>query len=230
MNIKVNPKVILKFFMYIITFLLFMHILGLFSKYYLGDSSFFGLIPFFHFNYEKNIPTFYSAVALLISSVLLLFIAVTHKKENSPYFLWILLAIIFLFLSIDEISSIHENLTAPTRKLFNSSELLYFAWTIPYGFMLIVFVSAYLKFLINLPRNIMILFVISGAIFVTGAIGFEMLSGREFELNGKSLLYAFLATIEELLEMLGIAIFIYTLLKYIVIQFKFLKITVTELE
>jgi len=70
---------------------------------------------------------------LLIASILLSFIASAHKKTNSPYVLWAILAAIFLFFSIDEISSIHESLTAPVREIFNTSGLLFFAWVIPYG-------------------------------------------------------------------------------------------------
>jgi hypothetical protein len=75
----------------------------------------------------------------------------------------------------------------------------------------------------------MILFLVSGSIFVSGAIGFELLGGRQAELYGKdNVLYCFFYTCEELLEMLGVAVFIYTLLRYMVEQFKFMAITVAN--
>jgi len=75
----------------------------------------------------------------------------------------------------------------------------------------------------------MYLFVVTGVTFITGAIGFEMIGGRHFDLHGKNnLLYSLIYTCEELLEMLGIVIFIYTLLKYIVSEFKVLTIAITE--
>ncbi len=92
-----------------------------------------------------------------------------------------------------------------------------------------IFVIAYLKFLIGLPKRIMVLFVVSGLIFVSGAIGFELLGGRHAELYGTSdLVYTIYYTCEELLEMLGIATFIYTLLSYITSQFTFLTLTIKE--
>ena len=75
----------------------------------------------------------------------------------------------------------------------------------------------------------MIMFLISGSIFVLGAIGFELLGGRQADLYGtNNVLYSIITTSEELLEMLGIAIFIYTLLTYIVNQFEALVLTVSK--
>jgi len=148
---------------------------------------------------------------------------------DSSYLPWLGLAIIFLFLSIDETASFHERLITPVRESLNTSGLLYYAWVIPYGIALTVFVIAYLKFLMSLPKNIMILFVVSGATFVSGALGFELVGGRYVEIHGSSnLLYSFFYTCEEFLEMLGIVIFIYTLLTYIVSQFKFFELSVNE--
>lgn len=61
------------------------------------------------------------------------------------------------------------------------------------------------------------LFVLSGITFVAGAIGFELIGGREAELFGSNnLTYSLYYTCE---EMLGVVIFIYTLLTYIVDHF-----------
>ena len=81
---------------------------------------------------------------------------------------------------------IHERLRVPVRNSLGVSGLLYNAWVIPYGIALVVFVIAYLRFLMSLPKKIMILFIVSGATFVAGAIGFESLSGRQNELYGRN--------------------------------------------
>lgn len=230
MNIEIYPKTIFKYLLYIILFLLCANIVGLVFKFYFGHNYVYGLVPLFDFNHEKNIPTLYSSIALILVSVLLLLIAVKHKKNNTSYLPWAILSIIFLFLSIDETATIHDGLIYIAAKdSLNTSGLFFYAWVIPYGIALIVFVIAYLKFLTNLPRNIMVLFIISGSIFVTGAIGFELIEGKVDELYGvDNLLYSILYTVEELLEMFGIALFIYTLLIYIVSQFGRFTITITE--
>lgn len=75
----------------------------------------------------------------------------------------------------------------------------------------------------------MILFLVSGTTFISGAIGFEMLGGRQADLYGtNNVLYSFYYTCEESLEMIGIAIFIYTLLSYMVNQFGDIKITISK--
>ena len=139
------------------------------------------------------------------------------------------LAVIFLFLSIDEISSIHERLTKLVRALLDTSGLLFSAWVIPYGLAVIVFVAAYLRFLIRLPKKIMFLFVVSGMIFVLGAVGIELLEGHHYELHGSAdVTFAVFYTIEEFMEMFGIALFIYTLLSYIESEFGLITITVNK--
>ena len=149
------------------------------------------------------------------------------SRVTSPLVSWLILAFIFLFLSIDETAMIHEKLVEYFRESFNTSGIFYYAWVVPYGVALILILFAYINFLKELPRYIMILFLISGAIYILGAIGFEMASGRHHELYGKkNLIYSILFTCEEFLEMLGILIFIYALLTYITIKFKTLEITI----
>jgi len=216
MKITICPKKIFKKNLYLILILLAANIIGLFATRYLDHELVHGLVRYFDFNTEKNIPTFYSAIALLISGFLLFFIALTPRKSNTSYRPWFWLAAIFVFLSLDEMVSIHEHLIEPVRATFKTSGLLFYAWVIPYGIALVIFIMAYAKFLLELPKSIMILFLISGSIFVSGAIGFELLGGNQKYLFGNnSVLYCVFYTCEEFLEMLGIAIFIYTLLTYI---------------
>lgn len=71
------------------------------------------------------------------------------------------------------------------------------------------------------------LFILSGVIFVSGAIGFELLGGWQDDMHGRNnLLFCVLYTCEELFEMFGVVIFIYTLLSYITSEFGSLAITI----
>jgi hypothetical protein len=229
MTFELQPKNILKLLLSLILFLLLANIIGITSRIYFNHGSVYGLVPLFDFNTEKNIPTLFSSINLLITSVLLSIIASHHRKLEKNYIQWAILSAIFFFLAIDETNSIHEKLGLPTRKLLGTSGVLYYAWVIPYFVALIAFVIAYFKFLLHLPKNIMFLFLISGFTFVSGAIGFEMLGGWQAELHGnKGILYSFFYTCEELLEMAGIAIFIYTLFTYMVNEFGFMKINIKK--
>jgi len=229
-NIEIYPKRVFTYFLFVILLLLSINILGIISKYYFGHDNVYGLVKLFDFDTEKNIPTFYSTIALFFVSVLLLFITLAHKKLKSSYFPWLGLAIIFLFLSVDEFVSIHERFTTPVSKLLiRSCQVHPAAWTIPYGIALIVLIIVYFKFLMGLPRRIRNLFLLSGAIFVTGAVGFEFFGGHHVKLYGEeNFVFSLFYTCEEFLEMLGIALFIYTLLLYISTQFRSLTMSFRE--
>ncbi len=71
-------------------------------KLYMGFDSVRGLIPLFDFRTEMNIPTLYSSFALIICSILLWFISIKHYKAGSSHIPWFGLAILFVFLSVDE--------------------------------------------------------------------------------------------------------------------------------
>ena len=186
------------------------------------------IILFFDFDIERNLPTYYSSFALLASSFLLLTITLHFKHKKAKYSYWLGLSAIFAFLSLDEFSVIHEQLWMPTQNLLNTSGLLYYAWYIPYGIILIFLLIAYSRFLMRLPKKTMFLFFIAGFVFITGAIGFEAISGYYDELYGQEhALYRVFYTIEELFEMVGVAIFIYALLLYISSEIKYLNIKVS---
>jgi len=229
MNIEINPGKVLTLLLCIVAFLLFANIMGIVSRIFFDHDHVYGLVDLFDFDNENNIPTLYSSILLVISSMILLYVSQMHRKLHEPYLLWVVLSFVFLFLSVDEASSIHEKLSSPTRVLLDTSGFFYYAWIIPYGIAVIIFVALYLNFLLKLPKYIMMSFLLSGGIYVLGAVGFEMLGGWQDELYGdKGLLYSIFYTCEEFLEMLGVAVFIYALLKYILNQKQFIKITLIE--
>ena len=91
-----------------------------------------------------------------------------------------------------------------------------------------VFVIAYLRFLMHLSLPIRNLFIAAGLIYVGGAIGLEAIGGRHFDLYGKDAVYQVYTTVEELLEMTGIVVFIYALLEHIRIEFPELTIKIVS--
>ncbi len=231
MKIQIQPGDVFKKLTLAITVLLFMNTLGLISKFQFDHDNVYGLITLFDFNQEKNIPTLFSSFLLIITSAVLASITSTQKKLQSPYIAWGGLSLIFMFLSIDEFVSLHEMLVTPVRTLLNTSGALRYAWVIPYGAMLIVFVISYLKFLYALPRKIGTLFILSGGVYVTGALGFELIGSWYHDNYGTdNLMYSMIYTTEELLEMLGITLFITTLLLHIGLTYKDAVITINTPE
>lgn len=228
MNLYINPKKTFHILLKLILFLLICHIIVVYLKLLKVDGIFKNIIYFFDFDWERNLPTFYSSLALLMSSFLLFIISIFHKNKKLLHYQWLGLSVIFAFLSIDEITVIHEQLWVPTQKFFNTSGLLYYAWYIPYGIILSILMAVYAKFFLRLSKQIKTLFIIAGFVFVLGAVGIEAVSGFQDELNGQeNLLFYTLCTIEELFEMVGVAIFIYALLTYISDTFMRLDIKIT---
>jgi hypothetical protein len=167
---------------------------------------------------EANIAAWYASSTLLICAALLATIAIAKRMNDDDgyVFHWTVLSLIFLYLSVDEAAILHEMAIKPLRSLLNTSGLFYYAWIIPGFIAVLVFVLAYVRFLTHLPKKTRLLFIAAGALYVAGAIGFEAVSGLFVDSDGtRNITWELIATIEELFEMLGIVLFIYTLLDYI---------------
>lgn len=229
MNIEVSPRQALIVLLSIIGFLVLANIAGIVAKFAFGQDSFFGLIGLFDLHSERNIPTLFSSLQLALAGLLLFLIGSKHQSSGEKFIAWIVLAAIFLFLAIDETAVIHERLSEPVRAVLNPGGFFYFPWVIPYGIVVMLILVGFSRFLMQLPKPISTWFLASGAIYIGGAIGFEMLSARHKQLFGSdNVSYALYYTVEETLEMLGIALFLYALLKYACISFQTIKINVQE--
>jgi hypothetical protein len=230
-EIFLEPKKVTRFFGTIVILLTLAHLAAQFSIYVLGYDNIFGLIPMFSLNAEENIPALYATFSLLFCSVLLAIIATGKKRTGGGFFWhWAGLSAIFLFLSIDESLSLHESSTVPLRKALDTSGPLFYAWIIPYSLVGLVLLGAYLRFLAHLPRTTRNLFITAAVLYVTGAMVFEIPGGIYDELFGRhNPVYSLISTVEELLEMGGILIFIYALSAYISAEFHNLRLGISAL-
>ncbi len=181
----------------------------------------------FNLDQELNYPSWYASFTLAFCSLLIAAIASAKKRDNDRYFRhWKNLSLIFLFLSVDEAMSIHELLISrELRHLLHAGGIFYYVWVIPATIFVAVVGLSYLKFLIALPQQIRLLFLLAGGIYVGGALGMEMVSGYWADLYGKNhLSYALIACAEECLEMAGVAVFTHALLSYIRLYMKDLEL------
>lgn len=207
------PKILLKIFLVILALNIIAITIGVIT----GHPSMKGVLDVFKMDGEKNLGTYFSAINLLTASLLLFIIYKLHKNRgigDSHY--WLVLSIVILALSIDEVACAHELLVEPVRDYFEIEHLFYFAWVIPGIIICAVLAIYFSKFYLNLPARYKKLFGISAFLLIGGAIGMEIIDGYLYSfVQERTLGYSALATIEESMEMLGVILFIYSLIQYL---------------
>lgn len=229
MDLKIHPSKIFYSLLVVIAVLTGLNFIGIGITHYADLPKVEEhLVRLIDFDKERNIPSFYSALAIMLAGILLLYISAIEKKYNGKFKHWLGLAFLFIFLSMDEAVSIHELFSGPTRSLLNLDGALYLAWVVPYGVLACGLLVTYLRFLVGLSPAVRMLFMLGGFIFVSGAVGFELLgSNYHYIGNADDPGYALIYTLEELFEMVGIAVFVYGLLFYVQTELKGYKLTVT---
>lgn len=173
-----------------------------------------GLLALWSVDAEVSIPTWYGQSILLVAAGLLFLIAKTVRRDKRY---WYILAVVVLFASIDEGASVHELLIVPLRELLSiSAGPLYYTWVIVYGLGLLAAMLFFLRFFGRLLRKTRLLLIAALTVFLAGALGMEMIGGwiiSQPDIDWQY--YALSVGLEELLEMLGVAILIYALLDYL---------------
>lgn len=219
-TLLLSPKKIAKILCAIVAFLLTANLASIFLKFVIGKN--YGFIRTFYFNGEANVPAFYSTLAILLSGLLLLSIGnLKSECKRGQSLSWKILGYIFIFLALDEFLSIHEGLTTISRNMIGGNSVgggyLNYAWVIPYCILFGGIFVILTKFFLRLPNTTKIQFFVSAFIFLSGAVGLELIGGRHETLYGTdNLSYSLLVTLEEFLEMAGIIIFIYALTSFYV--------------
>jgi hypothetical protein len=212
-----SPSKVTKILLSTIAFLVLFNIIERGIVYWLNAQNNGQLISiYFNFDEEANLPAFYSSLALGFCAYLLSVIATVKKKVKEKYAKqWKTLAFIFLYLAVDEMCSIHELLIPILRGAMNTKGLLYFPWVIPAFFLVIIFLIVFRKFILALPNKTKIQFILAGIVYVFGALAMELIGGYIADNYGYNTVYGIASTIEELLEMFGVVIFINALLNYL---------------
>lgn len=177
-------------------------------------------VALFDLNQEDNFPSLYSGAALLLTSALLAAAGAAERRRNRPAAAWNLLSGVFVMLAADEWLSLHETIGSHMKRLVHASGALHHPWVIPGGLITAALGVLYVPFLLRLPKRTRILFVVSGLIFVGGAVGMEMVGGLIMDRwGGESLAHAVEVLVEESMEMFGIVFFIYSIISYLQTEF-----------
>lgn len=224
-KVPIVPENVAKGCAAIIGFLVVLHVISQIGRFVFHKEYLLGFTPEVYLGAEASIPNWFSTVLILTCGIALLLIA--HARRGPDHRHWLGLGMIFLALSLDESAALHD-LSAPfftgaftwlARTVGGPFVALAqkpgYAWMIP-GLIFVAIVGAvYLPFLARLPKTTRAWFVLSGAVYVGGAVGFEALGGWYSGYFGaKNPTFVLLLTCEETLEMVGMSMFLYSLLKY----------------
>jgi len=154
---------------------------------------------------EANVTTWFSAALLLSIALVSAGVAVRERQGGSRWrWHWLLLAVTFCYLSLDELA--HLDLGG----------VLFFSWVVLGAPLVLLFAAVFVPFLLALPRRTAGLLLLSGAIFVGGALGMELVGGWVASEGAGSFSsdYVWATTVEELLENLGAALCLYAIADY----------------
>jgi hypothetical protein len=227
-TVPIKPKKV-AFFLIAVVGLLVLASIDVEIIYHLeGSQKFLKYARKFFLDEEANIPSYFSTLLLLFSATLLWIIALLRRRITSAFSKhWFGLSFIYIFLSLDEAAGFHELVTIPLRRYFVNQGIdlprfLYFAWILPAAVLLLFLAGAYLRFFKHLPSSTKILFLVAASLYLGGAIGIEMIGGQYdalHDISNHDLTYTAIASVEEILEMFGVIVFIYALLEYIRIHF-----------
>ena len=160
-----------------------------------GDGPHWLVVQLFDLDDENNLPTWFSSFLLLFASFTLHSIA--GKSVHAGHYR--LLGWGFLLLSIDEVAGLHESVNTAIE----------INWAIPGGIIALLAGAYFVPFLLKLPSRVRGLMVLSGILFLGGAVGVELLSA---DMDEESSEYLMAVAVEEGLEMFGVWLFLRTLL------------------
>jgi hypothetical protein len=201
----------------IIAGLVFLHLITQFGKYR------FGLVRgvrLFYLDSENAIPAYFSALQLLGASILLAVIAQEHGRQLTAHARhWWPLAVGFCFMSFDEACAIHEHVRSlglEKAMHVTANGYFYFPWVVCGVFVSTLVGALFIPFLARLTAVTRWRFIVAGTVFLGGTLGMEMVGAKYASTHGtENPGFVTCVTIEETLEMVGVALFIRALLLYI---------------
>jgi hypothetical protein len=222
LSFTITPGSVLRFLLGVIVVLIALHLGSQTVKYQFGNDYQLGLNRWVDLDEEANLPTWYSALTLFTCALLLASLAwMAERLQAGHRTAWIGLSVLFLYLSLDEATSLHETVLAhvvshyagAAEKLLPQSSYVAPGWVIAGGILVAGIGVLYARFLLALPATTRWLFIASGVLFVLGGLGMEVIGATyDVDHGHADLRYALIVAFEEGGEMTGVALFLYALL------------------
>ena len=216
-RIRLSPRNTVIWLSTIAIFLVVAHLITIGMPYLLGGFEH-GVVrvlfSLFFIDGEGNLPAIFSTGLFLVNAMLFLIVWRAAGLAGDSPKIWLVLAIVFVFLALDESISIHERLIDPLRLALNATGIFYYAWIIPYGIGVVLLAIVTIPVFWRMQKRIRFYFGLSAAIYLFAAIGLEMISGKYLVMmnESKDIVWILMVTLEESLEMVGLILLVYALL------------------
>ena len=171
-------------------------------------------VRWFYVDREGNIPTWFQGIVLFSCAQALWMIG--HQAAEKRWRRhWVLLAAAFVYLSVDEVTEIHEQTITPLRMALGVGGFLFFAWILLAVPLLAAFALLFIGFLRHLPTRTRLWFLGAAGVYLGGAVGIEMIGAFLWSTTGtETLVYAATVGAEEAAEMAGLVLFLGVLMEY----------------
>lgn len=209
----IRPRFVFRLLVGVIIALVVLSLAGQVSKYFLGHGRLLGLVRTFHVDYEPSVPAVFTVLLLMANAIVFAIIATATRRRGGRSLGWFGLALLFVYLAFDEGAELHDLATKPLRTAFDFGGFFHFAWVLPALIIVALIGLLYVRFIFALPPQTRRWLIISGAMYVGGALGVEMIGGAYLDaIVVRNFTYELIVTVEETLEMLAIALLLRTLL------------------
>lgn len=182
----------------------------------LGHHRLYKISDMFRLDREGNLPSFFSALALLAGAMAANAVRMALPGDARERIGWGIFAVAFLFMGIDEAVSIHEMIQTPEflRHLGRISHFFYYFGILPY-LLFCAWLAIYLfPFWLRQSPSVRNGMAIGGICYVIAAVGMELIENNLVStgVTYYSLRMAVNFALEELGEMVAVAIFLRTFL------------------
>ena len=159
---------------------------------------------------EGSFATLFSTALAAAASLMLAFLAVAARETGDrDAGRWAVLAAAFAWIAMDESVGFHEQVGLTLARYVDTGGPFHYAWVIPALVVVIVMAAAYAGFVGRLPPRARAGFALAGAVYVSAALGLEMVGGVVVERVGEEdPRHWDLAAVEEVLEMVGLVLFL----------------------
>ncbi|MDP9408322.1 MAG: hypothetical protein M3P95_10785 [Actinomycetota bacterium] len=194
------------------------HATALFLRHGLGMTYAFGLVEFLDLDFEEGFGTWANTSLHLLCALLSALAALVAGAQGDSWSRnWWTIAAVFVFLSLDEVGTLHEDLITPIRDAFDLGGVLYLSWIVPAVGLGLLFLVSQVRFLRHHWHTIGRDLVVAGVLFVAGAVGVEMAEAVVAERGLKTTLANDLLTgLQEFVEIGAVMMAAVALLRHLV--------------